>query len=300
MSAGGVFTFPTERDDVPDDYLQRLAARGVPSDYRVGPDGMHTWSFPTSERMAAMAARRVVADDGMEEMLHVDRYCNAAWCGASHEVACWMGTVAGWPEAAALAIDVYDKLTANRLASRIPRLCYEDEPGEDVDVSMYLAGEDSCFVAMRATDTTVRGGRSAVTVRHNMFASAHVNMREQVVRGLIATAIVHLLETAGVRVSVELDVRWTHGGRDGSLLTTLKHYGEPADIPRLTYWLAHPSAFRRVVFAIVSPHFRNMSSEPQYDPDDVIRVSDALVGGGNVDAVAVARQTLAAAGFVLE
>lgn len=291
--APGVFTFPT-RSDPPAGIVERLAAGAVRGDYRRDERGVHTWTFPSPERFAACAAYEALAGPGRE--LVGGHAPGDAWSGADLPDALHMATVAGWPAAAALAMDVYDRLTAERLMSRIPAIHYQDEPGEDVDVSAYLAGEDAVFLATADTDRAVRGGRSAVRLRHSLFAGYDVSAAELVTKGIAAAAIVHLLEAAGVRVAVELDMSWSYGAA-GSLVCVLKHYGEPADIPRLVYWLAHPSALRRVVFAVTSEHFETHYHRPVLDDEDVIRIGNAQYGG--MDPAALVKSTLAKAGFEL-
>jgi hypothetical protein len=210
-----------------------------------------------------------------------------------------MGTVAGWPEAARMALDVYDRLTAQRLASRIPVIRYEDEPGEDVDVAAYLSGEDATFQVSTETDSVRRGGRSAVRLRHSLFLSAGVSAEQAVIRGIAALACVHLLETAGVRVAVELDMIATYNDRRCRLLCAIKYFGEPADLPRLAFWFAHPAALRRVVFATTSKHYQNHYNRHEPDEDDVIRIGAAMEGYGDVDAAVFVKRTLTTAGFEL-
>lgn len=297
----GVLTFPTVAPGTPDGIVERLAAARVPSDYRKDDAGVHVWTFPGPERFCAYAAAEVVAygQAGEYRPLISDHPPGDAWSGADFPHAFYMGTVAGWPEAARLALDLYDRLTAHRLASRIPTIRYEDEPGEDVDVGAYLSGEDATFLVTADTDVARMGGRSAVRLRHSLFLSSGVTAEQAVIRGIAALAIVHLLETAGVRVAVELDMSWSKSNRNGRLTCALKHYGEPADLPRLAFWLAHPAALRRVVFAATSAQFTNHYHRPEPDDDDVIRVGGAMVGYGDVDAAELVKGTLAQAGFEL-
>lgn len=250
--------------------------------------------------MCAFAAAEVVADMQTPRHLISGHKAGDAWCGANMVTALHMGAVSGWPEAVPLAVAAYDRLTAKRLQSRIPVPVMADEPGDEIDVAAYLSGDDP-FVTQSA-GSTLGAGRGAVVIRHSLFASAMCNTEAIVTRGLITAAIAHLLETSGVQVAVDVDMYATNhnGGVDYSmdLECRIKEFGVPLDLPRLVYWLAHPSALRRIVFAVTSAHFHNHLAASHVDDAAWLRVSDALVG--NPDPVEAARVALAAVGIELE
>jgi hypothetical protein len=236
-------------------------------------------------------------DRGFIPTLH--HRAEEAWSGASLGQALWMGHTEGWAAAVGPTVEVYERLTAKRLQSRIPVPVYMDEPGEEIDVAAYLSGDD-CFIS-RSESSRLGAGRGAVRLRHSMFASFCADAEQIVTRGLIVGAIAHLLETSGVQVAIDLDFNVSGGerGETASVECELKGFGMALDLPRLAFWLAHPAVLRRIVFAVTARHFHTHYDERQRDNNpEYIRVGRALVG--NPDAVDVAREALAQAGIELE
>ena len=299
----GVLEFPTQVDGVPEDVLTRLAAHGREADRQetnrdweddYGRRGLHlTYRFPSAERMCAFGAREALAHPRAHL---VDGHGpDHEWSGAALPAALWMGAMAGWPDAVPLATDVYDRLTAKRLTSRIPVPVMLEEPGDEVDVASHLSGDDA-FVGC-AQSLMVGVGRGSVVLRHNLFVTAYESVESIVQRGAVAAAIVHLLETSGTQVAIDLDMYAEYGGNTLDLECRIKDFGVPMDLPRIVYWLAHPSALRRVVFAVTARDFKNHICVPHDDAPDVVRIGSAMRGG---DVMEMAQKTLAAAGIELE
>ena len=275
-------TMPTVCD-VPPGILERYAAMGSDADHTVRDDArsMNVWAFPSIDRMLGYAAKY----NRSLGRCHGD----PAWYGTNDlETALYMGGEIGWPEAARIALDVYDSISHERLESLLPVLTLTDE-GDEVDIEAYLAGDDECMLATRVSATRV-GGRTHATIAYSLFASYSTNTIDIVRRGVAVAAMAHLLETAGVRVEIVVFVCFTCGstgnGR-GFVSCPIKHFGQALDLPRVTYWLAHPSAYRRIVFAVDRPAPHYLEPTPAWAlPEGTLVVDSKVAGDGEpIDAV---------------
>jgi hypothetical protein len=97
----------------------------------------------------------------------------------------------------------------------------------------------------------------------NQTASAGIGTDVMLKRGIVTIALVNILEQNGYRVSIK--VAYGERGYTHSLYTTvnLKAFNQTVETDRLAFFLADPSAFRRLNFAF-------MESRPEPIPTDIL------------------------------
>ena len=93
-----------------------------------------------------------------------------------------------------------------------------------------------------------------VNIAFNMSASGSISADEMFNKGATIAALVELLERAGKRV--ELKGRMSTTGHDKAKTNfryqvMIKEAGEPIDVDRLAFSLAHPGCLRRLGFSIM-------------------------------------------------
>lgn len=164
------------------------------------------------------------------------------WAEGAEKVAHWRGQLACFLDAAKTAKS---------------RQFAWDVTGDFVDVGKYLTGEPECF-GSDADDGQQIASR-VVSIRLNACVSGALQADAIVARGVAVLVAVDLLESLGRRCEVTVSqATSTSGGYGGHAGSTpdlnldcnviVKRPGEPVDIDRLAYTVAHPSWFRRLGF----------------------------------------------------
>lgn len=154
----------------------------------------------------------------------------------------------GWPEGERqikrLSLDLFD-----RISSMIERPVYRyDVEGSDFDVARVVDGEPECWTR---EETILTEGRRIVRIVCAGFVSAGVDPDVVNARGAAVCALAELLTYAGHGVQIDLCFAGSgHNGGHSEAWVTLKAPEQPLDLPRLAFALAHPSSFRRIMFAI--------------------------------------------------
>jgi hypothetical protein len=157
----------------------------------------------------------------------------------------------GWPEARDKVAKISGRLVAE-LSGRIMRQEWiPDVEGEFIDVPLFVSGEPECWRRPELEYSETGSAVRHVRIMVNGAVSASVDPDVIEARGATLAALVDLLELAGDMVTVQLVFNISHGEATEGLgqLITIKRSDERADIGTLTYWLAHPSALRRLAFA---------------------------------------------------
>lgn len=123
-----------------------------------------------------------------------------------------------------------------------------DVDGSEPDIAAYLSGVPESMLE------TVRIARPlpALRLAVNVTRSFQVSAATITALGRQVLILTEALRTAGVPVEV-----WAIGGvrnlRTNDVLETrvlIQEMGRPVDVSRLAYWLAHPAALRRTLFAL--------------------------------------------------
>jgi hypothetical protein len=166
----------------------------------------------------------------------------------------------GWREGAERAAAVARRLEA-RIIHRIVRDDYTfDVEGLAFHLDRYLAGEPEHFI--RIEESTVQGADRHVRIAVSNAISYVVKPDAVITRGAILTALVELLEYAGMGVElwlVDASSRSASEARPLFIsLVKLKAYDQPLDPPRIAFALAHPSSLRRLGFRMLETSHESM------------------------------------------
>jgi hypothetical protein len=160
----------------------------------------------------------------------------------------------GWPEGR----DRVTQLTGNLVASIAGRICREewvtDCEGSYVDLGLFVAREPEYWVRPEEVYSETGSARRHVRILYNGTVSAGVDPDVIEARGAAIAALADLLELAGNAVTVDLvftvdDGQIEERKRGKTQFIALKPATERADLGKLMFWLAHPSALRRLGFA---------------------------------------------------
>ncbi len=157
----------------------------------------------------------------------------------------------GWPTGLARVAPLIGDLTAE-FAGRILREEWTpDVVGNYVDPGRYLAGEPDCFMRLEEVETHIGHIRPRVKILMNRGVAGDVGSDVIEARGAATVALVDLLELAGYAVSITIVFAVTSPSRSRLIVDyiTIKPENQRADLSTLAFWLAHPSAQRRLHFA---------------------------------------------------
>jgi hypothetical protein len=138
--------------------------------------------------------------------------------------------------------------------------------------------------------------------------SAAIPAAQIVARGALIVALVDCLEAAGRSVEVSVSFAVSHDGDRSETVFCAKRAGEPVEIDRLAFVLAHPSMQRRLAFACWesdAPYIVKAGLSYGYVSDAADR-GDLYIPGSDSriitdgDAVAWFRRQLAALGITFD
>jgi hypothetical protein len=177
---------------------------------------------------------------------------NAKWAGATWDKSKKLLTD-GWKEGVA-RLDVAPN---SRLAEALRPQILWDVAGSECDVASYLAGVPECMgevVRRRRPSPVVRIGVDKA-ISCNVSADRIMNVGRNVV------VLVESLRLAGIAAEVwvcqSVGGGWRIRQRNGEkkysrydLTIQVQEAGRPIDLSRLAYWVAHPAALRKTIFAL--------------------------------------------------
>lgn len=170
------------------------------------------------------------------------------WAGSrSYEEAMELATK-GWHKGAE-DIATMSRPVIDGLTSIIERPVYNfDVEGQSLDIGQYLNGDPECFV--RQSVENVEGwGVQHLRIVYNQSVSAAVDAETLLSRGSLVVALVEALEFAGRRVELWVGASINFGNGQSEMYTRVKRSEGELDLPMLAFSVAHPSAFRRLMFA---------------------------------------------------
>lgn len=153
----------------------------------------------------------------------------------------------GWPEGAAqvkaVAASIREKLSGSLTERQIAEWSVT---GADVDVGRFVIGEPECMIDF--VPDTVHAPAKFLRMTVNFMAACGIPAEEIIRKGAAAVALIDALESSGYRVEVDGVV--ANGFSDiHKTVIRLKNAGEPCEIDRLAFAIAHPSTFRRLFFS---------------------------------------------------
>lgn len=152
-----------------------------------------------------------------------------------------------------------DKITAlsNRISTvagaKMLRPEYRLETqGMFVDVAEFLTGSPECFWAESEPIEAQGFGRKFTTIDVACSVIWNVSQDEVFMRGSALCALIDLLESAGIRTSVNVVYACGNSSDRKNVFTlsvSVKRADEPLDRDSIAFWLACPDANRRMVFS---------------------------------------------------
>ena len=183
----------------------------------------------------------------------------------------------GWSEGAKEALSLRARVESSvrdLINARSSSYVY-DLSGECVDVGRYLSGEPECFITEVSTGES--NSRPVVKIVANLAASGSVSTHSLIVRGAAIVAAIDILEALGRRVEAWIakgSATTRSGGNIHETHVLVKSAGQPLDIDRLAFAVAHPACLRRLCFSVMEQ--RGHFPDSTY-PYGVTVVGDAIV-----------------------
>lgn len=171
----------------------------------------------------------------------------------------WFGThdfkdamdlaVNGWEEGANMATKIAEPMFTH-ISSMIEKqeIVYDVE-GQGLDIGRYLDGEPEHWQRIEIEEGQ-GPGHKIIKIVLNICVSSGIEARVIRQKGAAIQALVNLLEFAGHRCEVWTMAAVRGGGETREVWMLLKRASENVDASRLAFGLAHPSMFRRMIFAL--------------------------------------------------
>jgi hypothetical protein len=193
-----------------------------------------------------------------------ERHCGSAWSGESSF--CRTKNMAealdyarnGWEQGAERARPLLEKIKTARPVRKA--LVKWGVAGAIPSVPRYLSGDP---MHMRTVGMAASNRQPVITLVANWSTPASIDARVFECSAVAAAAICDRLEDTGYRVEIIAGRRCSSdvGGQKGHVADTfarLKAPEDAMDLARMAFGLGHPSALRRLSFAIASihPNFR--------------------------------------------
>lgn len=160
----------------------------------------------------------------------------------------------GWKEGAEKAVAIGASIAAcvrDAINANAATVGY-DVSGHYVDIGRYLSGEPECFGTVIEDSDTVK--KPVIKLVVNLSASCCVSADTLIARGVAVVAAVDVLEAAGRRVEVVAATAHHGSGKQLEIRVPIKSAGQPLDIDRLAFALAHPSFYRRLIWSVSEQH----------------------------------------------
>jgi hypothetical protein len=163
--------------------------------------------------------------------------------GASYDDALKLATT-GWAEGfKAVSLKAQAICKAHGGLDLSPRFA---ESGDEVDVGLFLADEPECMVEYPMEPKQ----RPVVKIVVSASFSGGIAAEEIYNRGAAILAAIDLLEGAGVRVEVDLDMGTETGRRQFIRTIPLKAANDALDRDKLAFAICHPATLRRLIFRL--------------------------------------------------
>jgi hypothetical protein len=113
--------------------------------------------------------------------------------------------------------------------------------GGAIRVPAYIQGRPDCFLTYKQVRET-----KFITMVYTGGASGGIDAEVLVRKGTMVAAAIDLLEARNIRVKLVLGY---NNNEVTELYVTLKEHSESLDLDRIAFFIAHPSALRRIRFA---------------------------------------------------
>ena len=156
----------------------------------------------------------------------------------------------GWKEGAVKALAIETRLASKATSILAQQSPFMSTEGLEIDMGAYCSGQPECWVDTVPEYLPANG--NVVKVVANLAASSGVGPEQMIARGCALSALCAALETSGRGCEVwgafPLEETWSGKGRTVTAMIKVKAAGQPMDLGRLAYAMAHPSFLRQVGF----------------------------------------------------
>ncbi len=187
---------------------------------------------------------------------HIENDMGPAWYGnADYTEAVELYRI-GWPEGLERAMRIIRSLSVMRQGQQ-ERKRYRPAMapigGFIPNVSDLASNGPSPFIASRRSDEK-RSGRKIYRILYNAGCNAGVLPETMMARGACTLALVEMMERSGRAVSVDVcksvrDCKWSSEGKHDLCIWRVKTAGTDINRGQLAFAMAHPAAYRRILFA---------------------------------------------------
>jgi hypothetical protein len=158
----------------------------------------------------------------------------------------------GWSDGATKAAQMCKEIEGTVASLRKVQECELHDEGDEIDIDAFLAGEENHWYQYPERDTPAKRSK-IVRLGLNVAVHAGYESVQLLWRGVIATALIEVLQSHGYQV--EVLCFWQAHGRSNSNISYVsfpaKSAGEKILPERLASMIGHPSAFRRGFFSAV-------------------------------------------------
>ncbi len=149
----------------------------------------------------------------------------------------------GWPDGTARLQEMTANVLSSMKTADANALDFiQDVTGAIPDIAAFVAGEPEDMINPVLVPKPTQVIRIGITTTSSGGVDAQVHF----IRGAAVAILTQALEAAGYMVEVSRYMS-NASGYTGKL--TVKHPGEPLEMDRLAYFVAHPAAYRRLGFA---------------------------------------------------
>lgn len=158
----------------------------------------------------------------------------------------------GWPEGRSFMADTVGQSAAVLASVNVPCRVH-DVGGMFPDVPRYIGGDPLCMVSVGEEERTTR---PVIKLVCEQWGSCGVDRKQLIHRGAAICAVVDRFEAMGARVEVTARfscsasqyTRHQATKKNCIIDVTGKLAGEPLEVDRLAFLLAHPATLRRMFF----------------------------------------------------
>jgi hypothetical protein len=160
-----------------------------------------------------------------------------------------MAMWSGWPEGRDMLIDSI----AQVMPTNEYRVHHElDVAGSFPIVPIYCAGDPACMMSIETE--TLRQHRPIIRIDYNNVCSFMITPAAMMKMGAAVLSFAQTLELAGYAVELRIIGNMTSNRKKFRYNVTYKRAGEPLDLERAAFAIAHPSTMRRFALGLLEQH----------------------------------------------
>jgi hypothetical protein len=204
---------------------------------------------------------------------HASHYSgNTSWFATeSFDQTLDMALRSGWPEGRTL---LQDSLVAVAPQPKVYETLEFEVAGAYPCVPLYCAGDPACMV--QDPGSSIRSAKPIIRIDYNNYITSSVEPRDMMLRGAAILSLADSLERSGFSTELRIIGNCRDLARKFTFRYSIvyKQAGEPLDLDRAAFAIAHPSSMRRLAFAILEQHpelepsFAGNYGAPLYEAND--------------------------------